>query len=229
MHQGTSALYSPARGVVAVERCERTSTRLLLLSARFAFQIERLVGLAEHAGRMAHSLEPRRTSSHRFERRATAPACTSSSNLYTHPQASDTLPVYEDITLEWNPGCVTIDSSTVDLYLNVEEDSGWLAVHEWTNVQYAQGKLDTQLKPGWWNASTGAGQVSAQVRSLVLFPPRRNHPLTSLAVRALHRGCLLLAVTALARSVRPTSVEHARARRTRFCNRLQRIASPQSA
>ncbi|BGP70002.1 hypothetical protein NBRC10513v2_003355 [Rhodotorula toruloides] len=113
---------------------------------------------------MAHSLEPRRTSSHRFERRATAPACTSSSNLYTHPQASDTLPVYEDITLEWNPGCVTIDSSTVDLYLSVEEDSGWLAVHEWTNVQYAQGKLDTQLKPGWWNASTGAGQVSAQPR-----------------------------------------------------------------
>ncbi|BGP07554.1 hypothetical protein JCM10049v2_003392 [Rhodotorula toruloides] len=125
---------------------------------------------------MAHSLEPRRTSSHRFERRATAPACTSSSNLYTHPQASDTLPVYEDITLEWNPGCVTIDSSTVDLYLNVEEDSGWLAVHEWTNVQYAQGKLDTQLKPGWWNASTGAGQVSAQLSLVPSGQPRWNTP-----------------------------------------------------
>ncbi|GAA6055456.1 hypothetical protein NBRC10513_006361 [Rhodotorula toruloides] len=125
---------------------------------------------------MAHSLEPRRTSSHRFERRATAPACTSSSNLYTHPQASDTLPVYEDITLEWNPGCVTIDSSTVDLYLSVEEDSGWLAVHEWTNVQYAQGKLDTQLKPGWWNASTGAGQVSAQDPSLPSPTTDRNYP-----------------------------------------------------
>lgn len=114
---------------------------------------------------MAHSLEPRRTSSHRFERRATTPACASSSDLYTRPQASDTLPVYEDVTLEWNPGCVTIGSSTVDLYLSVEEPSGWLAVHEWTNVQYAAGKLDTQLKPGWWNASTGAGQVAAQVRS----------------------------------------------------------------
>ncbi|BGP24179.1 proteophosphoglycan 5 [Rhodotorula toruloides] len=109
---------------------------------------------------MSHSLEPRRTGSHRFERRT--PACTSSSNLYTRPQSSDTLAVYEDITLEWNPGCVTIDSSTVDLYLSVEEPSGWFAVHEWTNVQYAAGKLDTQFKPGWWNASTGAGQVSAQ-------------------------------------------------------------------
>ncbi|KAK4334121.1 Proteophosphoglycan 5 [Rhodotorula toruloides] len=164
--------------------CKRCVTALMQYAGK-TFGLEYLQKLSVAFGgasssfarpKMAHSLEPRRTSSHRFERRATAPACTSSSNLYTHPQASDTLPVYEDITLEWNPGCVTIDSSTVDLYLSVEEDSGWLAVHEWTNVQYAQGKLDTQLKPGWWNASTGAGQVSAQDPSLPSPTTDRNYP-----------------------------------------------------
>lgn len=181
---------------------------------------------------MAHSLEPRRTSSHRFERRATTPACASSSDLYTRPQASDTLPVYEDVTLEWNPGCVTIGSSTVDLYLSVEESSGWLAVHEWTNVQYAAGKLDTQLKPGWWNASTGAGQVSAQVRCCDLSSSSSETPAD------LFGGSCTLDLplfsscdwqwTALDGTLWTAKLEHARASRTRLCYRLQRIASLQS-
>lgn len=54
----------------------------------------------------------------------------------------------------------------VDLYLNVVEESvGSVAVHEWTGVSYEKGSLETVLKPGWWNASTGQGEVQAQVKT----------------------------------------------------------------
>ena len=91
-------------------------------------------------------------------------SCDSISSLYTSPTSSDTLPVYESITLTWNPACVDVGTETVDLYLNVVEEVGLIAVHEWTGVEYGKGELITQLKPGWWNASTGAGEVQAQVR-----------------------------------------------------------------
>lgn len=95
---------------------------------------------------------------------ARASSCDSTSSLYSYPLATDTLPVYEPVTIEWNPDCVTIASSqTVDLYLNVQQTDGLVAVHEWTGVNYAAGKLETVLKPNWWNASTGAGSVQAQV------------------------------------------------------------------
>lgn len=87
--------------------------------------------------------------------------------LYSAPLASDDWPVYEDVTITWDPSCVTVTTDSIDLYLNVQEDSGLVAVHEWTDVVYADGELVTQFKPSWWNASTGAGSVSAQVS-----PPR---------------------------------------------------------
>ncbi|KAK4702497.1 hypothetical protein P7C70_g3725, partial [Phenoliferia sp. Uapishka_3] len=83
-------------------------------------------------------------------------------SLYTYPLVTDTLPVYETLTITWNPSCLTISASTIDLYLNVEEASGLNAVHEWTGIEYSAGTLETQLKPGWWNASTGAGSASGQ-------------------------------------------------------------------
>lgn len=83
--------------------------------------------------------------------------------LYSSPLASAELPVYEDITLTWDPSCVTITTDNIDLYLSVQEATGLVAVHEWTDVVYSDGKLDTQFKPSWWNASEGAGSVSAQV------------------------------------------------------------------
>lgn len=86
-------------------------------------------------------------------------ACT----LYAAPLASDDWAVYEDVTIKWDPSCVAVTTDSIDLYLNVQEDSGLVAVHEWTDVVYADGELVTQLKPSWWNASTGAGSVSAQV------------------------------------------------------------------
>lgn len=83
-------------------------------------------------------------------------------SLYTSPAAAADLPVYEDITITWNPSCLTV-GNTIDLYLNVQQEEGLLAVHKWTGAPYANGTLQTQFKPSWWNASTGAGTVSAQV------------------------------------------------------------------
>lgn len=87
-------------------------------------------------------------------------ACT----LYTYPASTDTVPVYEDITLTWDTSCLVMNDATIDLYLNVEEAAGLTAVHEWTGIEYSKGSLATQFNPGWWNASTGAGTVSGQVR-----------------------------------------------------------------
>lgn len=84
--------------------------------------------------------------------------------LYTAPLLSTVLPVYTDVSLTWNPACVQV-ASTVDLYLSVLRADGLRAVHEWTGVSYAGGLLKTQLKPSWWNATTGAGAVQAQVRT----------------------------------------------------------------
>lgn len=97
-------------------------------------------------------------------------SCSSISSLYTSPLSTDTLPVYESITLTWNPTCVDVGTETVDLYLNVVEEQGLVAVHEWTGVDYGKGELVTMLKPGWWNASTGAGEVKAQVNFIHSTP-----------------------------------------------------------
>ncbi|GAA6047108.1 hypothetical protein JCM3770_004200 [Rhodotorula araucariae] len=103
-------------------------------------------------------------------------ACSSSSALWTFPAASSTAPVYEDLVLTWDPSCVTVSSATVDLYLSVEEDVGWLRVHQWQDVPYADGSLQTQFKPSWWNASTGAGSVSAQFSLVPSGQPSWNTP-----------------------------------------------------
>ncbi|GAA5844073.1 hypothetical protein JCM3766R1_004510 [Sporobolomyces carnicolor] len=111
---------------------------------------------------------------------ARASSCDSTSSLYSYPLATDTLPVYEPVTIEWNPDCVTIASSqTVDLYLNVQQTDGLVAVHEWTGVNYAAGKLETVLKPNWWNASTGAGSVQAQLGIVPAGQPIWNTPAPS--------------------------------------------------
>ncbi|ORY88153.1 hypothetical protein BCR35DRAFT_302089 [Leucosporidium creatinivorum] len=99
-------------------------------------------------------------------------ACT----VYSAPLASDDWPVYEDVTIKWDPSCVTVTTSNIDLYLNVQQDSGLVAVHEWTDVVYADGELVTQLKPSWWNASTGAGSVSAQLAIVPAGSPSWDTP-----------------------------------------------------
>ncbi|GAA6041406.1 hypothetical protein JCM8097_005233 [Rhodosporidiobolus ruineniae] len=130
---------------------------------------------------MAHqpARRPRdhRPSPARLDRRA---QCASSAELYTYPASTDTLPVYEQLELTWNPDCVDIGSATtIDLYLSVLEDSGWLAVREWTGATYSSGKLETQLQPSWWNASTGAGSVSAQLSIVPSGQPSWNTPAPS--------------------------------------------------
>lgn len=116
----------------------------------------------------AMMLHSRRPAKHGVAARLRRRACASSADLWTTPAASATLPVYEDLTLQWDPSCVDITSDTVDLFLSVEHAaaSEWQAVHEWTSVPYSAGQLATQLKPTWWNASSGAGSVQAQVRTL---------------------------------------------------------------
>lgn len=104
---------------------------------------------------MAHSSTTRR-SRH-------APAKRQQCSLYSSPAALSTLPVYEDITVTWDPACLTILPAKVDLFLSVQEPQGLTAVHVWTGIDYAMGKLDTQLSPAWWGDSIGAGSVSAQV------------------------------------------------------------------
>jgi hypothetical protein len=90
--------------------------------------------------------------------------------LYTNPTSATTLPVLEDVTLTWNP-CINMDTSTVDLYLSVQTDSGLKPVHLWQHVPYSNASLTTQLNPSWWNASSGAGQVSAQVSPWARYIP----------------------------------------------------------
>ncbi|GAA5941780.1 hypothetical protein JCM3775_000102 [Rhodotorula graminis] len=103
-------------------------------------------------------------------------ACSSTSALWTFPSAGSTTPVYEDFELTWDPTCVAVTSATVDLYLSVVESTGLTAVHKWEDVPYSPGSLDTQFKPSWWNASTGAGSVSAQFSLVPSGQPSWNTP-----------------------------------------------------
>ncbi|GAA5863479.1 hypothetical protein JCM3774_005307 [Rhodotorula dairenensis] len=124
---------------------------------------------------MSHA---RRSPAHAAPARFSRRACSSSAALWTNPAASATLPVYEDVVLAWDPTCVTIASQNVDLYLSVElaSTNEWQAVHEWTNVPFAPGQYATQLKPTWWNASTGAGSVQAQFSLVPAGQPSWNTP-----------------------------------------------------
>ncbi len=84
--------------------------------------------------------------------------------LYTSPSTSTTLNVYEPVTITWNTTCDYSLGTKIDLYLNVDTATdGSQAVHEWTGQAFSSGSLTTELKPSWWNASTGAGSVQAQV------------------------------------------------------------------
>ena len=84
--------------------------------------------------------------------------------LYTSPATTTTLGVYEPVTITWNTTCDYSLGTKIDLYLNVDTATdGSQAVHEWTGQEYSSGSLTTELKPSWWNASTGAGSVQAQV------------------------------------------------------------------
>ncbi|BGP55070.1 hypothetical protein JCM8202v2_002664 [Rhodotorula sphaerocarpa] len=123
-------------------------------------------------------LHSRRPAKHGVAARLRRRACASSADLWTTPAASATLPVYEDLTLQWDPSCVDITSDTVDLFLSVEHAaaSEWQAVHEWTSVPYSAGQLATQLKPTWWNASSGAGSVQAQFSLVPSGQPSWNTP-----------------------------------------------------
>ena len=86
-------------------------------------------------------------------------------SLYTSPTVSSTLPVYEQVTLRWNPACLTSITGLVDVYLSVQQPTGLTVVHQFSQIPYSQGALTTMLQPGWWGAATGAGRVTAQVRS----------------------------------------------------------------
>lgn len=175
-----------------------------------------LVGLAGHSKRSSTR-----------SRRQTTKACT----LYTSPLATDTLPVYTNFNLTWDPTCVTMTSDNVDLYLSVEEDAGLVAVHEWTDVVYADGFLETQLKPSWWNASTGAGTVAAQVSCTVLAARRRvlhsSSGTSSLVVYASladlteHLRC----ITVCLHAVRISYLGHTCTIRTSLLHHLQRNVS----
>lgn len=137
----------------------------LAFTCRYAMQGYRRFpspGGDSHA-RLATHLSPTFKLVHSNQRRQVATtegagACV----LYSSPSVGDTLPVLEDVTLTWNP-CIDMKTSTVDLYLSVQSDAGLTAVHLWQHVPYQNSSLTTQLNPGWWNASTGAGSVMAQV------------------------------------------------------------------
>jgi len=118
---------------------------------------------------MAHA--PTRAHAALSKARLAPRACSSTSALWTFPSAGSTTPVYEDFTLTWDPTCVPVTEATVDLYLSVVETTGLTLVHKWEDVPYSPGSLDTQFKPSWWNASTGAGSVSAQVRPALPSSP----------------------------------------------------------
>lgn len=87
-------------------------------------------------------------------------------SLYTSPATGATVGVYESLTISWNSSCEYDLGTSIDLYLNVDTATdGSQSVHEWTGQSYSAGSLTTELKPSWWNASTGAGSVQAQVSS----------------------------------------------------------------
>lgn len=109
-------------------------------------------------------MKPLRRSSHFGPLRPLRRQTTSSCTIYTSPLSTSTLPVFTPLTLTWDPSCLSLSTSTIDLYLEViNNQSTSTPVHEWTGIVYSSGKLETTFNPSWWNASTGAGEVNAQV------------------------------------------------------------------
>lgn len=99
--------------------------------------------------------------------------------LYTLPSISTVLPVYTNVNLTWNTACLQIPSN-IDLYLSILEPKGLVAVHVWSGVTFGNGGVfSTQLKPSWWNATTGAGSVQAQLAITPTGSPIWNTPAPS--------------------------------------------------
>lgn len=84
--------------------------------------------------------------------------------LYTNPTLNSIQPVLTNINLSWNTSCLpAFTATTADLYLSVLKPTGLIAVKLWPAVNFQSGLLSTQFNPAWWNASTGAGSIEAQV------------------------------------------------------------------
>ena len=101
-------------------------------------------------------------------RRQQTTTTTEACDLYTFPKPKSLLPVLTNVDIEWDSQCQQGLNTTVDVLLSVQTvQDGLRPVHLWTDVDYTSNKLTTQLNPTWWNASTGAGRVSAQVSSCI--------------------------------------------------------------
>ncbi|KAK4046162.1 hypothetical protein OIV83_006303 [Microbotryomycetes sp. JL201] len=98
-----------------------------------------------------------------LRRRQAATAC----QLYTFPKSRSLVPVLAPVDITWDAQCAADQEqqfgASVDVLLSVQTDKdGMLPVHLWQSVDFQSNKLSTQLNPTWWNASTGAGRITAQ-------------------------------------------------------------------
>ncbi|KAG8892733.1 hypothetical protein FRC00_011635, partial [Tulasnella sp. 408] len=72
--------------------------------------------------------------------------------LYTAPSANATLDSSKQMTISWDTSCFDPAPTAIDIYMTAPLNAD-PNIHSWTNIDYAKGTIDVDLKPKWWNST----------------------------------------------------------------------------
>lgn len=77
--------------------------------------------------------------------------------FYKSPASGQSIESGTDLTITWDPSCMTADAADIYLYAPGAVTS---RIHMWENVNFALGSYNTKLQAGWWNST---GSISLQL------------------------------------------------------------------
>ncbi|KAG8951909.1 hypothetical protein FRC03_012340 [Tulasnella sp. 419] len=76
-----------------------------------------------------------------------------SNGLYVAPTEGQQVDTSKPLTVSWDNTCMDPAPQKVDIYLNAPLSNS-PEIHYWTDVDYAKGTVDLELRPKWWNSTS---------------------------------------------------------------------------
>ncbi|KIO26881.1 hypothetical protein M407DRAFT_23826 [Tulasnella calospora MUT 4182] len=73
--------------------------------------------------------------------------------LYLAPSANTTVDSSKPMTITWDTSCFNPAPTAIDIYMTAPLNAD-PNIHSWTNIDYAKGTVDIDLKPKWWNSTS---------------------------------------------------------------------------
>ncbi|KAG8974660.1 hypothetical protein FRC05_006994 [Tulasnella sp. 425] len=70
-----------------------------------------------------------------------------------HGSANTTVDSSKPMTITWDTSCFNPAPTAIDIYMTAPLNAD-PNIHSWTNIDYAKGTVNVDLKPKWWNSTS---------------------------------------------------------------------------